>query len=567
MGVFEVFLMGEMLTLDTATSTHTATHSIWYCSNRLDPLFPTLPTTATHHCHSACHFHTCAAFTIFCHFSSFFRDINFSLNTATATLYLPPFEPPRSPLSNATTQPLPLPLPPLPLPHYCHSLSFLSFSVIFHHLSWDRHNFLNTATATLYLPPFEPPRSPLSNGTTQPLPLQPPLLPLPHVCRFSHFLSFFVFFFHLFRDINFSLNTATATTILPPFEPPRSPLSNATTQPLPLPLPPLPLPHVCRFYHFLSFFVFFFYPTCDRHISANTATATFYLVPFEPPRSPLSNATTQPLPPLPLLLPLPHISMIAIFCRFFSFFSLIFRPSYLGQYCHCHAHFTTIRTAPIPSFQRYHPTTAIPATLTTTATHFHDCHFLSFFFLFFHPSCDHHLSANTATATTILPPFEPPRSPLSNATTQPLPLPLPPLPLPHVCRFYHFLSFFVFFFTQLATVISRSILPLPHSTAYHSNRLTLLFPTLPPNHCHSTHSYIQVAITGESFCTSAKNGWSLIVRNVLRVTAVSVVSTFVLFLGKLFIVVVAVLACNEMLKAEDPPIRSFLLLLMAFFLA
>jgi hypothetical protein len=57
------------------------------------------------------------------------------------------------------------------------------------------------------------------------------------------------------------------------------------------------------------------------------------------------------------------------------------------------------------------------------------------------------------------------------------------------------------------------------------------------------------------------------VRNVLRVTAVSVVSTFVLFLGKLFIVVVAVLACNEMLKAEDPPIRSFLLLLMAFFLA
>jgi choline transporter-like protein 2/4/5 len=83
----------------------------------------------------------------------------------------------------------------------------------------------------------------------------------------------------------------------------------------------------------------------------------------------------------------------------------------------------------------------------------------------------------------------------------------------------------------------------------------------------TTNAYIQIAIAGHSFCTAAKDGWSLIVRNVLRVAAVSVVSTFVIFLGTLAIVVASMFACNEILKKQNPPIESFLLLLMAFLLS
>ena len=49
-------------------------------------------------------------------------------------------------------------------------------------------------------------------------------------------------------------------------------------------------------------------------------------------------------------------------------------------------------------------------------------------------------------------------------------------------------------------------------------------------------AYIQTAIFGYSFCHAAREAFSLIVRNVLRISAVSIVSTFVLLLGKLFIV-------------------------------
>jgi hypothetical protein len=87
-----------------------------------------------------------------------------------------------------------------------------------------------------------------------------------------------------------------------------------------------------------------------------------------PPTSP-ATATRLPLLPFSVI--------------FRLFFLPNLRPSYLGQYCHCHLLSGTIRTAPIPSFQRYHPTSATTATLTATATHFHDCHFLSFFFFFF----------------------------------------------------------------------------------------------------------------------------------------------------------------------------------------
>ena len=51
------------------------------------------------------------------------------------------------------------------------------------------------------------------------------------------------------------------------------------------------------------------------------------------------------------------------------------------------------------------------------------------------------------------------------------------------------------------------------------------------------NAYTQTAIHGYSFCKAAKEAFFLILRNVLRISAVSIVSDFVLIVGKLFIVV------------------------------
>eukprot|EP00163_Fabomonas_tropica_P017466 TRINITY_DN3101_c0_g1_i2.p1 TRINITY_DN3101_c0_g1~~TRINITY_DN3101_c0_g1_i2.p1 ORF type:complete len:576 (-),score=200.56 TRINITY_DN3101_c0_g1_i2:392-2119(-) len=83
----------------------------------------------------------------------------------------------------------------------------------------------------------------------------------------------------------------------------------------------------------------------------------------------------------------------------------------------------------------------------------------------------------------------------------------------------------------------------------------------------ATHAYIQIAIFGESFCKSAKEGFQLMVRNPARAVAVSVVATFVMFLGKVFIVVLTVLIAAELFKTETPAIESFLLLFFVFLLA
>ena len=50
-------------------------------------------------------------------------------------------------------------------------------------------------------------------------------------------------------------------------------------------------------------------------------------------------------------------------------------------------------------------------------------------------------------------------------------------------------------------------------------------------------AYIQTAMMGFSFCSAAKASFALLLKNVLRVATVSFVSEFVLFIGKLFIVV------------------------------
>lgn len=49
------------------------------------------------------------------------------------------------------------------------------------------------------------------------------------------------------------------------------------------------------------------------------------------------------------------------------------------------------------------------------------------------------------------------------------------------------------------------------------------------------NAYIQTAIFGTSFCKSAREAFSLIVRNAGKVASISYVSTLVLFLGKIFI--------------------------------
>jgi hypothetical protein len=98
-----------------------------------------------------------------------------------------------------------------------------------------------------------------------------------------------------------------------------------------------------------------------------------------------------------------------------------------------------------------------------------------------------HISANTANTTLYLLPFEPPRSPLSNDTTATLPLP-PLLPPCHChCRSSKKYSHLPHCHTATYYIpVSLSILPLPPSIYYHSNRSNLLFflTPLPPCHCH-----------------------------------------------------------------------------------
>jgi choline transporter-like protein 2/4/5 len=52
------------------------------------------------------------------------------------------------------------------------------------------------------------------------------------------------------------------------------------------------------------------------------------------------------------------------------------------------------------------------------------------------------------------------------------------------------------------------------------------------------NAYIQTAIFGTGFCTSAKNAFFLILRNIARIAAVTVVSEFVIIIGKTFIALI-----------------------------
>jgi hypothetical protein len=65
------------------------------------------------------------------------------------------------------------------------------------------------------------------------------------------------------------------------------------------------------------------------------------------------------------------------------------------------------------------------------------------------------------------------------------------------------------------------------------------------------NAYIMIAVKGESFCTSAQRAFNLILSNILRVGAVSVISGFLLFLGKLFICLGATLFGAYFLSSDE----------------
>merc|ERR1711907_190155 len=53
----------------------------------------------------------------------------------------------------------------------------------------------------------------------------------------------------------------------------------------------------------------------------------------------------------------------------------------------------------------------------------------------------------------------------------------------------------------------------------------------------SRNAYIMCALTGKSFCGSTKEAFLLILANMGRVAAVNIVSTIILFLGKVFVTI------------------------------
>lgn len=64
------------------------------------------------------------------------------------------------------------------------------------------------------------------------------------------------------------------------------------------------------------------------------------------------------------------------------------------------------------------------------------------------------------------------------------------------------------------------------------------------------NAYIQTALTGKSFMPAAKSAFFLILRNILRIGALSLVSNFLLFVGKMFVTAVTVAATFYLMVEE-----------------
>ncbi|EDO44245.1 predicted protein [Nematostella vectensis] len=69
------------------------------------------------------------------------------------------------------------------------------------------------------------------------------------------------------------------------------------------------------------------------------------------------------------------------------------------------------------------------------------------------------------------------------------------------------------------------------------------------------NAYIMIAIYGKNFCTSAKDAFQLLLRNILRVAAVNSVTSFLLFLGKVLVTSIVGVASYywfRKIDADDP---------------
>jgi len=72
------------------------------------------------------------------------------------------------------------------------------------------------------------------------------------------------------------------------------------------------------------------------------------------------------------------------------------------------------------------------------------------------------------------------------------------------------------------------------------------------------NAYIQTAIFGSSFCTSAKNAFFLILRNAARIGAISYVSGGVVFVGKIFITALTTGLAYFAINEYDQELHSIL---------
>jgi len=64
------------------------------------------------------------------------------------------------------------------------------------------------------------------------------------------------------------------------------------------------------------------------------------------------------------------------------------------------------------------------------------------------------------------------------------------------------------------------------------------------------NAYIEIAIYGYNFCNAARKAFMLLTANALRVAAINSVGAFVLFLGKLVVIVATVFIGLEIMEVE-----------------
>jgi hypothetical protein len=80
-----------------------------------------------------------------------------------------------------------------------------------------------------------------------------------------------------------------------------------------------------------------------------------------------------------------------------------------------------------------------------------------------------------------------------------------------------------------------------------------------------------VAIKGESFCNSASRAFTLLLSNILRVGTVSVISSFLLFMGKLWICMGTTFLSYYVLSTNDNisfvAIPTIVIAIMSYFIA